>query len=769
MEEPNKPKNTKDIQDFEMGGAEAERSSDEAQKQPIINKYNKSASTTGAAAGTASVASSAVPPKASVNPSAPPPVTQQTTQQVRQTGALRQKFQGGDPVARKKALLGCLGAFGSVMLIFLILSFIFLAQSGAESSPIAKLLGVNQDAFINGLITFIHLIFILVSLAVFVLTMVGLFKASMAKKGDKETKRAGLKMSMISGSALLVILIIWGFVYVYLDAKRTQTAPEFTDPIVTAPEITTELNAPIEVKFDSTRVPIDKGKYQRISDSWDFGDESASTGQIVSHIYEAKGTYDVKLTVTVKDKNSGELLVSGEYHKIVSITNQALAAVFTADPQSGEVPLTVKFDGSASYDPDGYLDRYEWDLDNDKEFDDAEGEKTEKTFDKIGRYKVSLRVTSTTGEYDVEEKEIIVQQQENPAAVISIVDEPEEFEIGVSYVFKADNSTSPNGKIESYEWEFSDTGEISDTKTVSHVFSAPGTYEITLKVKDELEEIGEQVMTIVISAPEGTPEPVISIQPELPENAVYLEGTVPFTVAFDARQSTDSDNNIVDYNWDFNNDGKSDAYGEQVTYVFREEGTFTVVLSVIDADDNKGMENLVVKVVSQGIIADLKADKIEGNIPLTVNFDAGGSTYQDGQITSYQWNFGDGTSPKISAAKISHKFTSIGTFTATVTVIGSDNTKASKSLTITVREIPLAACFVSVFEQGKAPLETTFDPGCSTGTIINYFWDFGDGSTSTSAKPTHIFEEAGEYKVVLEASDAENTVDQAELTITVTD
>lgn len=728
------PKNTKDIQDFELGRTEAE-----ASKQPQINKYQNQTE--------------------SAKPVEQP---QKVVPKEKPSGL------GGDPVARKKALLGCLGAFGSVMLIFLVLSFVFLA-SDSKSNPISKLLGVDNASFINGLITFIHVIFILVSLVAFVLTLVGLFKAGMAKKGDKIAKREGIKFSLISGIALMVIVVIWGFVYVYLDSKRVATGKDVLDPIITVPEVTTELSAPIEVKFDSTNVPIDKGKYQRISDAWDFGDESTSTGQIVSHIYEGKGTYTVKLTVTVKDKDSGELLVGGEYIKIISITNQALAAVFLADPQSGEAPLEVKFDASASFDPDGYLDRYEWDLDNDSEFDDAEGENIIHTFEKIGRYRVSLRVTSTTGEYDIEEKDIIVAEQENPEAVIKVEGEPETFEPGTSYVFRAEDSTSPNGKIEEYMWEFSDSGETLDTKTVSHIFEAPGTYEVTLTVTDEIKEIGTVALPIEVVSPQGTPQVVIKTTPAKEDNALSLSGKVPFTINFDARDSTDLDNNIVDYEWDFNDDGSADAFGAETSHNFNEVGIYTVRLTVIDADDNYGVATISVNVEEQGILADIEADRVEGNVPLTVGFDASGSTYQGGQITSYRWNFGDGTSPKLGGATITHKYTSIGTYTTTVTVIGSDNSQGDASVIITIREIPLSACFVSVFEEGEAPLETSFDPGCSTGTITDYLWDFGDGATSTTARPTHIFEEPGEYRVTLEVSDSENTVDTAELFITVTE
>jgi chitodextrinase len=85
-----------------------------------------------------------------------------------------------------------------------------------------------------------------------------------------------------------------------------------------------------------------------------------------------------------------------------------------------------------------------------------------------------------------------------------------------------------------------------------------------------------------------------------------------------------------------------------------------------------------------------------------------------------------------------------------------------------VENVLLTSCFVTIFEKGVAPLETTFDPGCSTGTVTSYFWDFGDGNISTSHKPSHVFEEPGEYRVTLEVTDSDNTVDKSEVFIDVT-
>lgn len=765
MPDPTPQPDPKKIQDFETDEATPtiKRYTNDIKPAADSQRHGALASATAAVAP----ATAAAQPSPKVDPAGPAP----TAATAPKPTAVPFKDPALAEASKKKAILGCLGGFGSLMLIFLVLSFIFLAQTGNGSSPIAKLLGVNEGVFINGLITFVHIIFILVSLAAFIFTMVGLFKASMVRSDDKDGKKAALRTSLFSGITLFFILIVWGFTFVYLDSKRVQFGPEYTQPIVTTPEKTLGLTAPIEVKFDASNVPLDRNRYEIASHDWDFGDKSFGTDQIAVHTYKEKGTFIVKLKITVKDKNTGKLSTGGEYTTTISIESLALSAIFKADPQSGEAPLEVSFDADGSADPDGTIAKYEWDFTGDGLYKDGTGKTIKHTFAKIGKYTASLRITSSTGKSNTSDKEIEVVESITPVAVIKVVDEPKTFALGQSYVLNGDDSNSPNGKIAKYEWTFSDTPtKPESTKTVSHIFKTPGTHQVTLKVTDEKGKTGEIQKVINIDAPKGVPKAKIKTDPILdPKATEGLTGKAPFTVAFDAKDSTDSDNNIVDYQWDFDSDGKFDAFGATTSHIFKEDGLFNVTLNVVDSDKNIGSATVKIKVEPQGIVASLKGDILDGNIPLNVNFDASASTYTKGQISGYKWDFGDGTPVKMGSATLTHKYTAIGTFTAKVTVLGADNTSASKSITINVREIPLSACFVSVFEKGPAPLNTSFDPGCSTGTATSYSWDFGDGMTSTQVKPSHTYEKAGTYKAILELSDAQNTISKSEVIITVTE
>ncbi|HMR01096.1 MAG TPA: PKD domain-containing protein, partial [Candidatus Gracilibacteria bacterium] len=152
----------------------------------------------------------------------------------------------------------------------------------------------------------------------------------------------------------------------------------------------------------------------------------------------------------------------------------------------------------------------------------------------------------------------------------------------------------------------------------------------------------------------------------------------------------------------------------------------------------------------------------------TVTFDASSSSYPTGQIVSYEWDFGDGSPKRIDVAQVTYKYTKIGTFTASVTAIASDNTRSTTEIPINVRPVPLTACFSALPESGQAPLEVEFDPNCSSGTVASYSWDFGDGSSTKTRKPTHVFNTPGSYSVVLEVADNQNVIDTFTKNILVT-
>jgi glucose/arabinose dehydrogenase len=83
--------------------------------------------------------------------------------------------------------------------------------------------------------------------------------------------------------------------------------------------------------------------------------------------------------------------------KYTAGANQPPVAVAAANPTSGDIGMTVNFDGSGSSDPNGDPLSYEWDLDGDGALDDSTAVRPSWTYNTAGNFRVSLRVSDGRG------------------------------------------------------------------------------------------------------------------------------------------------------------------------------------------------------------------------------------------------------------------------------------------------------------------------------------------------------------------------------------
>ena len=104
-------------------------------------------------------------------------------------------------------------------------------------------------------------------------------------------------------------------------------------------------------------------------------------------------------------------------------------------------------------------------------------------------------------------------------------------------------------------------------------------------------------------------------------------------------------------------------------------------LFYVDLDEGQ-IRRLSYSAGNQAPVARAAASPTQGNPPLTVQFNSGGSTDPDGDPLSYSWAFGDGGTS--TAADPSHTYTSSGTYTARLTVTDPAGARGTADVTITV-------------------------------------------------------------------------------------
>jgi PKD repeat protein len=140
-----------------------------------------------------------------------------------------------------------------------------------------------------------------------------------------------------------------------------------------------------------------------------------------------------------------------------------------------------------------------------------------------------------------------------------------------------------------------------------------------------------------------------------------------------------------------------------------------------------------------------------------LQLDASGSKDPDGTISFYRWNFGDGSS-QILEKNPNHIYRNTGTYTATLTIIDNDGSVDTDVTTVEIlpNQNLEPTAVMNAPSKGYSGSVISFSSSESSDPNeddLTYFWSFGDGNTSESANPTHVYSETGTYEVILKVSD----------------
>ena len=318
-----------------------------------------------------------------------------------------------------------------------------------------------------------------------------------------------------------------------------------------------------------------------------------------------------------------------------------------------------------------------------------------------------------------------------------------------------------DGVINNYFWSFGDL-TTSTSKSPAHMFSLPGDYLVVLTTTDNEAATGKKNVTIHVAQRPNSP-PVADI------DADVTSGYAPLKVTFKG-SGTDTDGNIVSYDWNFG-DGEISNLKNPI-HTFQDPGSYTVTLLVTDDDSANATataEILVDPVPNKAPTAIIKVDLSSGVAPLTVSF-TGSGTDTDGKIVQWNWSFGDG---KFSSKQnATHTFNAPNSYTVKLKVTDDDGATGEKNVTVKATQKLNKVPTVSVETDktsGHAPLNVAFAAIAldTDGAITGFEWDFGDGITDDGQNVSHTFNAPGEYEVVVTVTDNDLAEANAKVVITV--
>ena len=499
------------------------------------------------------------------------------------------------------------------------------------------------------------------------------------------------------------------------------------------------------VTFDGTSSADADGRI--VSWRWTFeGGNRRLTlqGARVNVRFTNAGTVNVTLTVT--DDNGATNSTSQTL--TVGRQNQAPNAQFSVSPQQPEVGQTVTLDARASSDPDGQIQQYDWDIDNDGRTD-ASGPVVQTSFNQPGLFQVRLTVTDDRGATDSVTRSISVQQR-NQAPIARFSISPTDPQVGQPVTFDGRNSSDPDGQIASYAWDFDGDGRIdASDPVVQRSFNQAASFTVTLTVTDDRGRQDSLSQTINVRPSNRAPIAQFNVQP--------LDPRVDEQITFDASNSFDPDGQITRYKWDFG-DGAS-AFGRTVTHRYRSSGPVTVTLTVTDdlGSTSSSTQQLRVRAgANQAPVVNFQMAPSNPRVNEQVTFDASNSFDPDGQITRYEWSFGDNSSA--TGRTVTHSYRSSGSFSVTLRVFDNQGSSSFTTQSVFVQAVPNQTPVASFNVSTATPdvgepvtfSSTAFDPD---GSIVQTQWAFGDGAGAQGRRVQHAYSRSGTFTATLTVTD----------------
>lgn len=479
------------------------------------------------------------------------------------------------------------------------------------------------------------------------------------------------------------------------------------------------------VKFNNTSTgPAD------ITYLWDFGDGKTSADKNPSHVYNQKGVFTIKLTVS---SASG---CSDTYTE----TNYINVANFSTD---FSVPGLICQNTNTTFNSTGTAANATsiWEFDNNRY--SSYGNSIDFNFVAAGAHTVKLTNTYGTCQESIS-KNITVKTSPVLNGFISTLSKPCGAPVTVSF---KDTAKAAVKWLWNFDYPYS--SNTSTVKEPSFTYNSEGYYTTGLTVTNAEGCSATAAQTFNISKPN------ISINILSSNASNYLSGCTGLTIKFAATPADD----ITEYKWDFG-DGTTSAEA-QPAHVFNKQGTFTVKLNYVTAAGCKG------EVVSNNPItvsqkpdfdyASLQGTTICANSPVTFSVTLNNNV----PVTNWYWIFGDNNySNDNNTSSANHLYTKDTTYTISLIAAngGCTDTVTKQNYLKVLPPFPKIVSASNTCE-GTRGTVTFFH---ETQKAISGTWNFGDG-TSAPLQPgqstiSHTYAKTGSYKVALTAVNGQCSV-----------
>lgn len=392
-------------------------------------------------------------------------------------------------------------------------------------------------------------------------------------------------------------------------------------------------------------------------------------------------TPQAQVTFTAKDAKTGAL--SADKNLTLSQASPTYVAFSAADfpstvptiarmdfsPANPAINQDINFNASRST---GSNLTFAWDFGDGQT---ATGVVATHQYPRAGTQRVVLTVTNDSGQSNSTSSTITVSAAP-PQFNVNFTFSPTTPAINQDVLFTISGTANVTGAT--VAWDFGDgAATTGSSTTATHRYTRAGTFTVTLRVSGSVGQPATASRTVTVTAtPVGTVN--FTFSPTAPG--------VNDMVFFNAALTTVAN---ATFRWDFG-DGSSGS-GQTTTHQYSRAATYSVTLTATNDLGQSASTSKAIPVAATPtqLVADFTFSPTDPNIfrgTNTVIFDA---TQSSVGVTTWAWNFGDGTDPG-TGQKTSHTFTRAGTWIVRLTV-----TDASGQTATTTKSVTVVPCQVS--------------------------------------------------------------------------
>lgn len=448
---------------------------------------------------------------------------------------------------------------------------------------------------------------------------------------------------------------------------------------------------------------------------WDFGDGNTSTLQNPVYQFTAVGSYQVCLTISDQDETFSDTFCKMIHAGIAP----DCSARFTLE-QDLTNPLVYHFTNTSHGENLTHL----WD------FGDGSSSTEEHPthlFVGEGIARVCLTIQDSSGTcVDTFCKMLTVEAGQPLQPEFDLFVFPDD-PLNVQFVNQA------AGRYDIRIWDFGD-GEYAFEENPQHLFSDEGETDVCLHLLNSDQDAGAETWkTIQLSSTAHCEASFAALQ----------SVSDPLTVRF----ANLSKGEIAAWNWDFG-DGNLSTLKNPV-HSYQDAGAYNVCLQVTD------YFGTCTDIFCMEIEIDFQSDceaafsyEPAQDQSLTVLF----NDLSQGSFDAWHWDFGDGNTSEIQHP--SHAYADSGYFTVTLNIWHTDpailcNQTVSEEIYVFAPTPDCYANFIAHPDSGVNKPNYFHFHDISTGEPNEWFWDFGDGHTSTLQHPKHQYAQSDTYEVSL--------------------